>query len=65
VFRNAKCKKVQMNDLSKTLTKLFRIASKLPPGEDRQAALREVRQFQARLRALRSSLELDDLEKTA
>jgi hypothetical protein len=54
-----------MNDLSKTLTKLFRIASKLPPGEDRQAALREVRQFQARLRALRSSLELDDLEKTA
>ena len=33
-----------MNNLSKTLAKLFKTAAKLPPGEERQAALKEIRQ---------------------
>jgi hypothetical protein len=56
--------KSRMNNLSKTLAKLFKTAAKLPPGEERQAALKEIRQFQTRLMALRSTLG-PALKKTA
>jgi uncharacterized protein YjbI with pentapeptide repeats len=53
----------KLQELEVTAEKLLVIARKLPPGQDRHNALREIGRFRARITALQGAdLESADLE---